>query len=100
MGLEVNKSANNSNSEKIKNKIIKTQKKKIAGTNKLRDVVKVSSPFISSSESEEDEDEEEEEEDEEEKMIKRKKTKNSFTSTTSEESLDTSRESYKTETKR
>merc|ERR1712228_787520 len=72
--LETNKSANNSKSEKIKDRIIRTQTKKIAGNNKLRDVVKVSSPFISSSESEEDEDEEEEEEDEEEKMIKRKKT--------------------------
>merc|ERR1712150_140421 len=37
---------------------------------------------------------------EEVKMIKRKKTKNSFTSTTSEESLDTSRENNKTVTKR
>ena len=92
--LETNKSANNSKSEKIKDRIIRTQTKKIAGNNKLRDVVKVSSPFISSSESEEDDEEEEE------NIIKRKKTKNSFTSTTSEESLDTSRESLKTGTKR
>ena len=92
--LETNKSANNSKSEKIKDRIIRTQTKKIAGNNKLRDVVKVSSPFISSSESDEDDEEEEE------KIIKRKKTKNSFTSTTSEESLDTSRESLKAGTKR
>ena len=93
--LETNKSANNSKSEKIKDRIIRTQTKKIAGNNKLRDVVKVSSPFISSSESEEDDEQEEEE-----KIIKRKKTKNSFTSTTSEDSLDTSRESLKAGTKR
>ena len=97
--LEVNKSANNSNSEKIKDKIIRTQKKKITGTNKLRDVVKVSSPFISSSESEEDDDEEIQDK-EQERIKNRKKTKNSFTSTTSEESLDTSRESNTAGTKR
>lgn len=96
--LEVNKSANNSNSEKIKDKIIRTQKKKITGTNKLRDVVKVSSPFISSSESEEDD--EEIQDKEQERIKNRKKTKNSFTSTTSEESLDTSRESNTAGTKR
>merc|ERR1739848_542029 len=68
------------NSEKLKDKIIKTQKKKIVGgTSKLKSVVKVSSPFISSSESEEDD-----ENDDNTTMdnIKPKKVKNTFTSTT------------------
>ena len=85
-------------SEKLKDKIIKTQKKKIVGgTSKLKSIVKVSSPFISSSESEEDD----EDDDTATGMTtKPKKAKNTFTSTTSDESLDTSKEKNKLVTKR
>ena len=80
--------------EKLKNKIIKTQKKKIVGGAAiLKDIAKVSSPFISSSESEDDDDGN--------VPAKPKRSRNTFTATSSEESLDTSKDKQnKTPTKR
>ena len=80
--------------EKLKDKIIKTQKKKIVGgAARLKDISKVSSPFISSSESEDD--------DNGNVPAKPKRSRNTFTATSSEESLDTSKDKQnKTPTKR
>merc|ERR1712018_623227 len=80
--------------EKLKDKIIKTQKKKIVGgAARLKDISKVSSPFISSSESEDD--------DNSNVPAKPKRSRNTFTATSSEESLDTSKDKQnKTPTKR
>ena len=80
--------------EKLKDKIIKTQKKKIVGgAAMLKDIAKVSSPFISSSESEDDDDGN--------VPAKPKRSRNTFTATSSEESLDTSKDKQnKTPTKR
>merc|ERR1711981_147154 len=63
--------------EKLKDKIIKTQKKKIVGGAAiLKDIAKVSSPFISSSESEDDDDGN--------VPAKPKRSRNTFTATSSE----------------
>merc|ERR1711881_219104 len=70
--------------EKLKNKIIKTQKEKIVGGARyMKNINKVSSPFISSSESEE-------EEEERNVMEKTKKTNISYSSGESDNSTDTS----------
>merc|ERR1712020_230201 len=68
-------------------------KKIVGGAAMLKDIAKVSSPFISSSESEDDDDGN--------VPAKPKRSRNTFTATSSEESLDTSKDKQnKTPTKR